>query len=102
MLQKSLPYNYKKREYTKPPHYEELQAKFDQMRPVIASNTTQAIETTTIPPSYQLDPHNDTPHTPTVAILVHSSNKPVAYKNIMDCFRPQNPPSAQWQYTAFQ
>ena len=91
-----------KRNPTKPPNYEESWAKFDQMRPVIASNTTQATDTTTIPPIHQTDLDKNAPKTPAVAILTHSSTKLVAYKNIMDYFRPQNPHSAQWRYTAFQ
>ena len=41
-------------------------------------------------------------HVPTVAILTHSAIKPTAHTNIMDCFKPTNPHSAQWKYTAFQ
>ncbi len=87
-----------KRESSKPANYEELRTKFDQIRPVIATN---AQECTTNKNDHQGIKYSTT-HTPTVAILTHSSIKPKITKNIMDCFDPSNPHSTQWKFSAFQ
>ncbi len=90
-----------KREPTKPANYEELRSKFDQLRPVIAytkphtPNPTQE-QCNTNPPLL-----HSQQHIPTVSILTHSAVKPIAHKNIMQCFQPDNPHSTQWRYTAF-
>ena len=92
-----------KRDQPKPTNYEKLRTKFDQLRPVIATNADcpSSIKQThtSIPRDLQTVPLQ---HIPTVAILTHSAVKPVIHKNIMDCFKPNNPHNAQWKYTVFQ
>ncbi len=87
-----------KREATKPTNYEELRTKFDQIRPVIASNE-QSSTPDKITNIYTSSPNI---HIPTVAILTHSAIKPKISKNIMECFDPNNPHSTQWKHSTFQ
>ena len=92
-----------KRENIKQAIYEELRTKFDQLRPVIASNvcdtSTSHTNTPTTSQTMTLIPLS---YIPTVAILTHSALKPTTHKNIMECFKPTNPHSAQWKYTVYQ
>ena len=94
-----------KRDPVKVGNYEELRTKFDQMRPVIATVTSpDSNNHNNLPINLNKSkPQSDTPiiHIPTVAILTHSTIKPIAHKNIMDCFNPKNPHYSQWKYTAF-
>ena len=80
---------------------EELRTKFDQIRPVIATNTSQSLpkECQDIPPT--IETSEDLDNIPTVAILTHSPIKPTAHKNIMEYFDYNNPHAAQWRHTAF-
>ena len=78
-----------KRDPTPPAQYKELRTKFDQLRPVIA--TTSKSDNSTIDPTGIYTHLN----TPTVAILTHLPTKPIAHKNVMECFHPTNPHYAQ-------
>ena len=90
-----------RREPTHSTHYEELWTKFDQLRPVIATNEVQDTHI-----SKQLSTHSNLTtdflqYVPTVSILTHFPLKPIAHKNILDCFDKTNPHQAQWKHTAF-
>ena len=87
-----------KRDSSKTANCKGLRTKFDQLQPVIASNTGY-VSSNKANNTHLYTPHHE--YVPTVAILTHLLIKAITHKNIMDCFHITNPHCAKWKHTAF-